>query len=302
MMQQPHSPTMAPNLEFIESYMDCLESLPLEIQRLVTQIREYDVLYRKNIEQISRFSNMYQSEDYHLKRQSILTKLQKCLLKSQQYADEKLQLISQMVDLTELRNQQVSRDAEAVNVEQKDENFLKTKVEKQKVTLPENSIKSYLAKRPRRGKTNDKNNDREKIVQTLKEELEEEETEEVEEEDSRLRSSNNKKKDKLVHCKVKEEDKKIEKKNPIKITKKSSKLSKSKKKKKEKEHSSEDMVVDPDEPTYCLCNSISYGDMIGCDNDDCPIEWFHFGCVNLTHKPKGKWFCPSCVTERKGKK
>ncbi len=34
--------------------------------------------------------------------------------------------------------------------------------------------------------------------------------------------------------------------------------------------------------------------MIGCDNDLCPIEWFHFNCVGLSHKPKGKWYCPKC--------
>merc|ERR1712002_1249234 len=58
-------------------------------------------------------------------------------------------------------------------------------------------------------------------------------------------------------------------------------------------HSSDvlDMPVDPNEPTYCVCHQVSYGEMIGCDNPDCPIEWFHFGCLGLTAKPKGKWFC-----------
>ncbi|XP_057304502.1 inhibitor of growth protein 4-like isoform X2 [Hydractinia symbiolongicarpus] len=60
-----------------------------------------------------------------------------------------------------------------------------------------------------------------------------------------------------------------------------------------------DMPVDPNEPTYCLCHQVSYGEMIGCDNSDCLIEWFHFGCVGLTTKPKGKWFCPKCSAERK---
>ncbi|XP_073437278.1 inhibitor of growth protein 5 [Dendrobates tinctorius] len=60
-----------------------------------------------------------------------------------------------------------------------------------------------------------------------------------------------------------------------------------------------DMPVDPNEPTYCLCHQVSYGEMIGCDNPDCPIEWFHFACVDLTTKPKGKWFCPRCTQERK---
>ncbi|PIK37211.1 putative inhibitor of growth protein 4, partial [Apostichopus japonicus] len=49
-----------------------------------------------------------------------------------------------------------------------------------------------------------------------------------------------------------------------------------------------DMPVDPNEPTYCLCHQVSYGEMIGCDNPDCPIEWFHFACVGLATKPKGK--------------
>ncbi|BFZ23366.1 hypothetical protein BsWGS_26405 [Bradybaena similaris] len=62
-----------------------------------------------------------------------------------------------------------------------------------------------------------------------------------------------------------------------------------------------DMPVDPNEPTYCLCNQVSYGEMIGCDNLDCPIEWFHFACVQLKTKPKGKWYCPRCQEERKKK-
>ncbi|XP_063702410.1 inhibitor of growth protein 4 isoform X2 [Culicoides brevitarsis] len=62
-----------------------------------------------------------------------------------------------------------------------------------------------------------------------------------------------------------------------------------------------DMPVDPNEPTYCLCHQVSYGEMIGCDNPDCPIEWFHFACVGLTTKPKGKWYCPKCSNERKKK-
>lgn len=56
----------------------------------------------------------------------------------------------------------------------------------------------------------------------------------------------------------------------------------------------DDLAIDPDEPTYCLCDQISYGEMILCDNDLCPIEWFHFSCVSLSTKPKGRWFCPKC--------
>ncbi|XP_015371039.1 PREDICTED: inhibitor of growth protein 4-like [Diuraphis noxia] len=63
-----------------------------------------------------------------------------------------------------------------------------------------------------------------------------------------------------------------------------------------------DMPIDPNEPTFCLCNQVSFGEMIGCDDPDCAIEWFHFGCVNLITKPKGKWFCPKCTKDKKKNK
>jgi len=60
-----------------------------------------------------------------------------------------------------------------------------------------------------------------------------------------------------------------------------------------------DMPIDPNEPTYCICNRVSFGEMVGCDNIDCKVEWFHFECVGLTHPPKGKWYCPDCTAIRK---
>jgi hypothetical protein len=41
------------------------------------------------------------------------------------------------------------------------------------------------------------------------------------------------------------------------------------------------------EPRYCYCNEVSFGEMVACDNDACPREWFHLSCVGLT-KPPGK--------------
>lgn len=82
-----------------------------------------------------------------------------------------------------------------------------------------------------------------------------------------------------------------------KRAKTSSKKKKRSKGKSEREVSPPDLPIDPDEPTYCLCEQVSYGEMIGCDNDECSIEWFHFSCVGLHHKPKGKWYCPKCRGE-----
>ncbi|KAK3990642.1 inhibitor of growth protein 3 [Cladorrhinum sp. PSN332] len=56
-------------------------------------------------------------------------------------------------------------------------------------------------------------------------------------------------------------------------------------------------VIDDDEPRYCLCNRVSFGTMIQCDNvDHCKQEWFHLECVGLSDIPARttKWYCPDC--------
>lgn len=62
------------------------------------------------------------------------------------------------------------------------------------------------------------------------------------------------------------------------------------------------MDEDEDEKRYCWCHNVSYGDMIACDAPNCPYEWFHYGCVNLTVAPKGSWYCPSCMKSQSGLK
>ena len=40
----------------------------------------------------------------------------------------------------------------------------------------------------------------------------------------------------------------------------------------EDKHSTEaDMTIDPKEPTFCLCNQVSFGQMIACDDPDVSI-------------------------------
>ncbi|KAK4106882.1 hypothetical protein N658DRAFT_415937 [Parathielavia hyrcaniae] len=56
-------------------------------------------------------------------------------------------------------------------------------------------------------------------------------------------------------------------------------------------------VIDPHEARYCLCNRVSFGTMIQCDNvDNCKQEWFHLECVGLSDIPARttKWYCPDC--------
>jgi hypothetical protein len=52
--------------------------------------------------------------------------------------------------------------------------------------------------------------------------------------------------------------------------------------------------VKPNETIYCTCRKPSYGHMINCANDDCLVDWFHYECVGLTRKPRGRWYCNQC--------
>eukprot|EP00698_Gefionella_okellyi_P012259 TRINITY_DN3295_c0_g1_i1.p1 TRINITY_DN3295_c0_g1~~TRINITY_DN3295_c0_g1_i1.p1 ORF type:complete len:325 (+),score=83.18 TRINITY_DN3295_c0_g1_i1:367-1341(+) len=55
-----------------------------------------------------------------------------------------------------------------------------------------------------------------------------------------------------------------------------------------------EVLADPSEPRYCVCGGVSHGDMVACDNEDCPYEWFHYECVGVTKAPNTEWFCPVC--------
>ena len=46
---------------------------------------------------------------------------------------------------------------------------------------------------------------------------------------------------------------------------------------------------------YCVCGEDKPGTwMIGCDNPECPVEWYHYSCVGIKRKPKGDWYCKKC--------
>ncbi|ORZ29298.1 hypothetical protein BCR44DRAFT_1396857, partial [Catenaria anguillulae PL171] len=60
--------------------------------------------------------------------------------------------------------------------------------------------------------------------------------------------------------------------------------------------------VDPNEPLYCTCQSVAHGEMVACDDSDCPYEWFHYACVGLTKAPKGQWYCSECALKKKRQK
>lgn len=54
-----------------------------------------------------------------------------------------------------------------------------------------------------------------------------------------------------------------------------------------------------DENLYCFCQRGSFGEMIGCDSDDCKYEWFHIGCVGVSKPLPQTWLCSDCLAKNK---
>ena len=55
-----------------------------------------------------------------------------------------------------------------------------------------------------------------------------------------------------------------------------------------------DNNIDNSGKNYCVCDRPEFGNMIACDNVSCKLEWFHYGCVNITRVPRGIWYCNDC--------
>ncbi|KAG5848330.1 hypothetical protein ANANG_G00097340 [Anguilla anguilla] len=221
-----------PNVEktqlvsYVEDYLECVESLPLDIQRNVSLLREIDTKYQDVLKEVDDVYERYRKEADGGQRKRLQTQLQRALISSQELGDEKIHVVTQMMEL------------EAAPAERSS------------------------ARRPRRQRNSESRDSGSGAANGVEE--------------------------------APEEPPPPPPPPPREKRSKSAKKKKRSKAKPEREASPAEFTIDPNEPTYCLCDQVSYGEMIGCDNEQCPIEWFHFSCVGLTYKPKGKWYCPKC--------
>ncbi|KAE8541790.1 hypothetical protein D1P53_001963 [Cryptococcus gattii VGV] len=69
---------------------------------------------------------------------------------------------------------------------------------------------------------------------------------------------------------------------------------------KQSESQGENEAVKAEEHWNIPPDPVSFGEMIGCDNDECPLEWFHLPCIGLENPPTGKWLCDLCTPKTNG--
>lgn len=211
------------------------------------QLRGSRTLAPQTLKEIDDVYEKYKKEDDLNQKKRLQQLLQRALINSQELGDEKIQIVTQMLELVENRARQMELHSQCFQDPAESERASdKAKMDS---SQPERS-----SRRPRRQRTSESRD--------------------------------------LCHMANGIED--CDDQPPKEKKSKSAKKKKRSKAKQEREASPVEFAIDPNEPTYCLCNQVSYGEMIGCDNEQCPIEWFHFSCVSLTYKPKGKWYCPKC--------
>lgn len=267
---------------YVEDYLDCVENMPDDLQRSLSQIRELDVRYQEILRELESHQESMKRESLDsMTRKKLLNHIQRSLIRTQEIGDEKLQIVQQILDLIENKSKQLEIDYKNLDFGKDQENAEPPKVDPQ----PERTSKR--ARRQRHdgggamggssvgGGTSGMSgaSSREEAVH-----------EKSEEKASGAATAATTTATTTTTATAGKKSKK--KKRRTKATEK------------ERDDSPLDPPIDPDEPTYCLCQQISYGEMIGCDNERCSIEWFHFSCVGLTTKPKGKWYCPKCRGDR----
>ncbi|XP_028657965.1 inhibitor of growth protein 2 [Erpetoichthys calabaricus] len=236
-------------VSFVEDYLECVESLPLDIQRNVSLLREIDIKYQEVLKEANEIHEKYRKESDASQKKRLQNHLQRALISSQELGDEKIHLVTQMLDLVENRARQLDAYSQYFQEPMEVEKTM------EKIKTEEVQPERSSSRRPRRQR-NSESRDSCHITNGVGGGSEEQIPK-----DKKPKSAKKKK-----HSKAKQE----------------------------RELSPVEFAIDPNEPTYCLCSQVSYGEMIGCDNEQCPIEWFHFSCVGLTYKPKGKWYCPKC--------
>lgn len=295
-------------LEYYNDYIDCTQNLPMDIQQHVTQMRESDLKYQEMMTKIKKLTDNSDGSMSTLDSE----KLTNLLVTGLNLGDKKVQTVQHMSDLVHDKVKRLENGRKYL-ISTKEYNASKPSIKEKPESsncfkdrcLPSTStstVPKELKKRNTDNDSNESNNDAKLTKRARRNRFDEPDNKEISDGVvalSALQHTNTPLPRATATAQVQSQV--TLKKSTQKTETKPKRKGKYKKQQKDISPSfddDDDIAVNPDEPTYCVCDQISYGEMICCDNDLCPIEWFHFSCVLLSTKPKGKWFCPRCRGDR----
>lgn len=320
--------------KYVDHYLDAVENLPDEIQRFITRIRELDVKYRSCLRDVDYFYEQWANcptselEGNATKRNRAMTRIQQSLIAAQELGDEKLQIVQQLTDLIEGKTRQLDQDFKNLDYDKEEVKMETISIKDNRSVSPVNSSPSTpsftlsipataaLGTQPSsssNGNASANNGGGERGTKRARRARNDTGSGiDVDNSDSNTKPEISIKQTQASVTQKKPSSSSGSTGNSNSNNNANSNNNKKKRKKSGRTSNSAnnngsgsrddtppiEEAIDPDEPTYCLCDQISFGEMILCDNDLCPIEWFHFSCVSLMTKPKGKWFCPNCRGDR----
>lgn len=316
---------------YVENYLDSVENLPDDVQRHLSRIRDIDVQYRSHLRDVDYHCEQWKttsasaSDTTAAKRARAMARIQQNLIAAQELGDEKLQIVNQLQELIDHKTRQLDLDFKNLDYGKEEQ----SPESAQKIPRPnsptaattpvnikvENQVFPVIQQQAQRGNT-PTNQTTERIIHSGS-------TERSNKRSRRPRndvaggggggmdvvmtevnptSDINQKQGQTNQAASSSAQKKNSNSGGGKKKKRKARGQNNNNQTNARDARDEtpppEEAIDPDEPTYCLCDQISFGEMILCDNDLCPIEWFHFSCVALQSKPKGKWFCPNCRGDR----
>ncbi|XP_052003907.1 inhibitor of growth protein 1-like [Xyrauchen texanus] len=272
-------------VNYVEEYLELVETLPLDLQRCVSHMREIDTKYQEILTELDEANEKHRHESDPAQKRRLLHCIQRSLIRTEELEDEKIQIAGQMVELVENRSRQLEWQSKLFQACQ----------DSPESTVSVGSAPSAVTTAPMTPLSTS-------LLSVSKPCVERRQDENLGSVDKsggkRSRRQKNVSENRENNSYGVEHSEEVgtatPKEKKAKTSSTSSKKKKRSKSKQDREPSPTDLPIDPNEPTYCLCEQVSFGEMIGCDNDECTIEWFHFSCVGLHHKPKGKWYCPNC--------
>ncbi|KAF3843130.1 hypothetical protein F7725_001979 [Dissostichus mawsoni] len=99
-------------VNYVEEYLDLVESLPFDLQRSVSLMKEIDARYQDVLKELDDAYERYRRESDSLQRRKLQLSIQRALIRSQELGDEKIQIAGQMVELVENRTRQIDWHSE----------------------------------------------------------------------------------------------------------------------------------------------------------------------------------------------
>ncbi|XP_047507958.1 inhibitor of growth protein 1 [Pieris napi] len=281
---------------YVENYLDIVDNLPNDLQRHLSRMRELDVTYRECLRDAEAHLEVCIGPNTEERRRGrAALRLQAALVAAQEIGDEKLQVVQLLQDLID--NKQRCLDAD----HKKLVSCLEVKTNGAVREEPTQNTETRSIEK----ETNSLQTQQQTVPPPPPERNTEKDKDKSEKEKGGERWSKRARRSRTTAGAATDGADSSER-DSERHTHSTHKKGIGKKKKRKARQAAqrsetppeETDAIDPDEPRYCLCDQISFGEMILCDNDLCPIEWFHFSCVSLTTKPKGKWFCPKCRGDR----